>query len=568
MKGEVKMRKRWVSIMLTMAMAATALAGCVGKQTNGEETTAGSERTEDESGVSGSTDLPELPNNTLKISVSIPTFGTDPKDTAVQQEWQKKMEKYLGCTLDITWNYTPWLDYRENEKVLLASGDLPDVFTYSQGDAINEYGEDGQVLDIAQYTQYMPNYMKFVEETQGGENFAFNQDGTSYFFKDAFVNMDNIIGAQSFTGFVYRFDVLKENNLKPATTLEEFTELCAQLKELYPDAYVMSNTDKNYAFYRGFVGIFHTWDTLYWNGTEWAFGPIEDNFKEMLKYLNELYEAGYIDPEFATDDGDTCKKKAVTGKDLIFPTCWAGMATEYNRHKEDESMEFGLAYLPTNEDYGTPWKWGSKQAGRSLASTGFGIAISADVEYPEWIVKMLDYQYSDEMIELQNWGLEGETFIVNEDGSKSFTETITKADDPVQALANYGVTSSAACRTGIVFTPQDFQPQIAQLKEEPWWSEEDGYHMNKYWLASSEFGGEDSISPADRAPILNLNPDQSTEKATLITACETVAKEQALKFITGEKDFEKDWDTYVKTIKAAVDDFDGILKMLNENSVQ
>ncbi|MFQ9511009.1 MAG: hypothetical protein ACLRZ7_08905, partial [Lachnospiraceae bacterium] len=91
---------------------------------------------------------------------------------------------------------------------------------------------------------------------------------------------------------------------------------------------------------------------------------------------------------------------------------------------------------------------------------------------------------------------------------------------------------------------------------------------NKYWLASSEFGGEDSISPADRAPILNLNPDQSTEKATLITACETVAKEQALKFITGEKDFEKDWDTYVKTIKAAVDDFDGTLKMLNENSVK
>ena len=89
------------------------------------------------------------------------------------------------------------------------------------------------------------------------------------------------------------------------------------------------NSTKDYAFYRGFVGIFHTWDTLYWNGTEWAFGPIEDNFREMLKYLKSLYDAGYIDSEFATADTNMCNEKASTGKALICPTLWAGSANSF-----------------------------------------------------------------------------------------------------------------------------------------------------------------------------------------------------------------------------------------------
>lgn len=59
--------------------------------------------------------------------------------------------------------------------------------------------------------------------------------------------------------------------------------------------YVIINNTKDNSLYRGFVGIFHTWDCLYYNGEEWVFGPIEDNFRECLKYLNSLYEAGYID---------------------------------------------------------------------------------------------------------------------------------------------------------------------------------------------------------------------------------------------------------------------------------
>ncbi len=267
--------------MITMALALSLVSACGSDNKETSSTTTGSNETTttgegSEETTAGDVEMSELENNTLSITASITTFGVDPAGTKVQDEWQNRMEEYLGCKLDITWTYTPWLDYRQNEQVILASGSLPDVFTYSWGDAINTYGEDGQVLNIAEYKDYMTYYPEFVAGTVGQENAAYNADGSGYYFKDGFVNTANITGAQSFTAFAYRFDALQENDLTPATNLEEFTALCAELKDLYPDSYVITNSDKNYAFYRGFVGIFHTWDTLYWNGTEWTSSGITD----------------------------------------------------------------------------------------------------------------------------------------------------------------------------------------------------------------------------------------------------------------------------------------------------
>lgn len=576
-------KKRLIALIMIATMCITLLSGCKSKSAETQETqqatditSAGTEEDKTSTPTEAAASelaFPELPDNTLSITVNIPNFGTSPEGTTIQQKWQDKMETYLGCKLDITWNITPWLDYRTNEPVLLQSGDIPDVSTYSQGALVNEYGSDGIVLDIAKYKDYLQYYPAFVEDTNGGESYAYNEDGSAYYFMDGFENAENLTGAQSFTAFAYRFDLLQKNNLTPATTLDEFTTLCASIQDLINQGkidskYVMTNSDKNYAFYRGFVGIFHTWDTTYWNGTKWAFGPIEDNFREMLKYINTLYKAGYIDPEFATDDGAACTEKAVNGSNVIVPTLWSGMANMWNTQTTMDEMQWGLAYLPKNSTYGTPWKWGSKQGGKSL-NNNMGIIISADTKYPEWVVRMIDYQYSDEMIEIMNWGVEGETYTVDGSGNHTFTDAILKAEDPAQATANYGIMSSSACRTGIVFNPLTFEAMTEQLTTEPWWNSTDSYYESKYWIESGKLGGEESVSPYDRPPVLTLSDVDSTAKAELTTNCELYAKENALKFITGEWDVTDDakWQEYIDGVKSQVSDFDGTLAMLLEKSV-
>ena len=95
----------------------------------------------------------------------------------------------------------------------------------------------------------------------------------------------------------------------------------------------------------------------------------------------------------------------------------------------------------------------------------------------------------------------------------------------------------------------------------------------KYWVESDANGGEDSVSPYDRAPVTYLTAEESSAKAELGYGgtCETRVKELALQFITGENDINDDdaWEDYIDDIKSQTDeDFDEIIETLNEKTVK
>lgn len=601
--------QKLVSLSLAGVLAMGLMTGCgdsgndTGSSESGQESSGGAESSEnkssgssEESGSQGDAgqenngsgtgaaangiNLPEIPGGVLKLEVNIPDFNQSSEGTMIQDLWKEKMEAYLGVQLDITWTRTAWVDFRETEKVPLQAGKIVDISTQSIGTGLNEFGEDGTVLNLADYMDYMVYYPQYMAATNGGEDFAKNEDGSMYYFMDGFYNPQNIEGAQSFTAFAYRFDILKDNDLQPAATLDEFTQLCADIKAGIDSGdidsqYVIMNSTKDYSLYRGFVGIFHTWDVLYYNGSEWVFGPIEDNFREMLKYLNGLYEAGYIDPEFGTAVTDAANVKATTGVAVICPTLWSGSVTSWNTATDNENMEWGLAYLPEGP-YGTSWKWGSRQGGKSL-SNGMGIYISAETEYPEYAVAMIDYQYSDEMVELLNWGVEGETYVV-ENGTKSFVDSIM---NPAEAeataateSAKYGLMSSSVCRSGIPFTPIDYDAMLlTSAAAQSWWNANDGYYSGDYWVESSKIGGPDSAAPYDRPPVTYLTPEEQAMRGQLSYGgvCENRVKELGLQFITGEKDIDNDsdWEAYITDVKSQTDeDFDAILETLNSKTVK
>lgn len=524
--------------------------------------------------------LPEIPGGVLKIKANIALFNQSSAGTQIQKLWEQAMEHYLGVDVEVEFAETPWADFRANELTKLAAGSVADINSYSQGGAIQEYGEEGVVLNLAEYEDYIHYYKDYIAGHPQGEAYHYNADGSAYVFWNGTQNTENIMGAQSFTAYAYRFDVLQKLGLTPATTLDEFTALCATLKEKIDagevDAsYVMMNSTKDYAFYRGFVGAYHTWDTLYWNGSEWSFGPIEDNFREMLTYLAELYAAGYIDPELATSDYNASQEKAAKGYAVICPNLWAGSAAGWNTAvPADSSVEWGLAYLPSNTKYGTAWKWGSKLGGKFFDNALLGTFIGGETEYPEYCVAMIDYQYSDEMVTLMNWGIEGVSYTVADDGAKTYVDDIMVAPEgssPALESANYGLMASSVCRSGIPFIPINFSAMVqVSSNPEPWWNPTEGYYMGKYWIESDRLGGEDSVSPYDRPAALSLDADQSAAKSQLTSACELYAKEEALKFITGQYDVNDDaaWEKYVQGVKSQSDeDFDETIAMLNANSI-
>ncbi len=564
----MKMRKI-PALVLALALVIGVFAGCNGGNT--ATSTAPTPPTGSSGGTQsqGGSNLPELPNNTLSITVSRPQFNEPAAGKPVQKMWDEQMAAYLGCKLDIKWEETAWLDYLNNQPTIMASGNFADVVAFGtpMKDLPNQYGADDMLVDLSKHKDLLVNYQKFIDGTIGKEAGVYNDDGTAYAFYDGYVNVNNVEGAQSFTAFAYRFDILKKHDLTPATTLEEYKTLAKKLKELYPDAYPISNSTKDFAFYRGFTGIFHTWDTLYWNGKEWVYGPTEDSFREMLIYLNDLYKEGLIDPEFVTDTGDQAKSKALTGKILSVPTLWAGNVADWNRtSKADGSdVSWGLAYLPSKDGKQVSWKWGSRLPGYTL-SKNFGIMINSETKYPEWVVKMIDYQYSDKMIDMMNWGVEGETYKVNSDGSKDFTDMVYNQENPSTYMGKYGSTTFSYARCGINFAPQVFEPLAFLMDKEPWWDKSDGYTEGQYWINSDKYGGKDSVAPTDRAPYYTLNADESTTRGNAVNAYETITKTWGADFILGKKDpnNDADWQAYLNDLSSSGVDMEGTIKILNE----
>jgi len=135
------------------------------------------------------------------------------------------------------------------------------------------------------------------------------------------------------------------------------------------------------------------------------------------------------------------------------------------------------------------------------------------------------------------------------------------SDDPAQELGKLGVSSSQVCRSGIVFTPQDFEANIAQLPTEPWYH--DGKFLdNQYWIATHEYGGKESVAPFDRAPGLIFSQDENDKIANIMTPVSSYVDESRTKFIVGDMSLDQ-WDKYLKELEN-MGDYPSILKMYND----
>ena len=54
------------------------------------------------------------------------------------------------------------------------------------------------------------------------------------------------------------------------------------------------------------------------DGGKYIYGPAHENFKEVLRYLNQLYAEGLLDPDYATNTSDIWKEKMSSGKALMY----------------------------------------------------------------------------------------------------------------------------------------------------------------------------------------------------------------------------------------------------------
>ena len=540
-----KVPKKWIALMLALLMMLLVACGSNSEKPDSATDSSGNETNEVEP---------------LKFSVSLSSWGGDDANSQVHQEWLKVMEEKMGRPLDIEFNWIPNAEYDEKANLMFSTDDLSDItltpFFYDYA----KVAKDGMLLELSQYKDLIPNYMSWVENSKNGEAMSFLPDGTMYIFMQGELPRfpaDKGLLCQNMSA--YNYNVFEEHNIKIPETLDEVYEAAKKLKEIYPNEYPINTRFQslNPVFY-----AHHVDGDIFWNGEKYVYGPLEEGYKESLLYLNKLYSEGLLDPEYLIDDNDTIKSKALSQKNFILMNEWFTSPGEYTRDNED-GLKFAITFYPDNPKYGKAWQVASDANIQSLSNWGMYV-VNAKTEDPEGLLKFIDLQYTDEIIRLLTWGIEGETYNIGEDGKPQFVDAILNADDPWAEGDKYGMRASSKHRPGlqlasdptafVAFAPNDYVYYDGALHEEP---------IEKSPLVTEiPYPESDYAPPWFTGPAVTFTTEESQEIAKIKTALDTYRDEMQSKFISGSEKFE-DWDSAIEKLHS-MGDIDRLLEIYND----
>lgn len=511
------------------------------------------------SNKSGNSVADEDNQDVMRFSVTLPANGVDNPNSLVGKEWHKRMEAYMGKKVEIKYNYIPSSEYDEKVKLMIASDDLTDFFVTPLFYDTSEMAEQGQLLELTQYKDLMPNYMNYISKVKNGMKRVTDADGKMYTFKETSTPRfpeDRGMLIQNTSS--YRYDVFKANNIKIPETLDEFYEAAKKLKELYPNKYPVAT---KFNSLRSLFSANHIRDDIFWDGEKYVYGVLEEGYKDALQFANKLYAEKLLDPEYTIDTDDTLKRKALNGDNLMWLTQWFTTPAEYTRTADDGKI-FAVSLYPDNPKYGKAWQ---EVVNGNTPDLGWGAyGVSSKAKNPEELIKFIDYQYSDEMIRLITWGIEGTTYTVGKDGVPTFVDSLKTAKDPwlegdkygMRASRNYnpGLQMVSDARAFVDFAATDYTVFNGKYEEVP--------IEKSQFLTSLPMPKNDYVPSWLSEPSIQLTGNESQRISEIMNPVKTFVTEEQAKFVAGKNSFDN-WQAFIDKVQK-MGNIDEVLKIYND----
>ena len=443
---------------------------------------------------------------------------SEPQDAAMFA----KLEEATGVNLAITAVATETSgDYF---MLRCASNDLTDLV---QKAAENYTGggtkaiEDEIIVDLLPLLEeYSYNYWNIMMEDPNFYKNVVNDEGM----------VPSLIGMYAddyYTdqGFWIRQDLLEKTGKEAPATIDELDEVLAAFKELgMTDGLVVLSQGKFDLLARAYDANDKMVDGKYESRA------MSENMKNYLKKMNEYYEAGYINADFVTYNwSDTKPPEDVIYNDMggIFNEDVASIAGYYLSTTNPEFEVAPLAQIRLKEgDILDTGFIGVKAADK------YTLSMSTQCEEEQLAIQFMDYLFSEEGFVLANYGIEGDTYTV-ENGEYKFTDLILNNPQGFdwQLCQSLYINPGFPCLTDLHV--QEMTYNEAQKAAVPTWvgayDSSEGTTPNTNWLS---YTVEESERRAD------LQPD-----------IETYEEEMRLKFITGQADIDATWDEYCNTLK-------------------
>lgn len=545
--------KRVLAAALAAALAAgLCLGGC------SKETAKEADQTENSSSISANGTFPVSDEKIeLTVFASKPSTIEDLDTNLFTQELEELTNvhlKWQTCTSD---------GLKEKRNVLFASGNYPDILLNADITKAEQmlYGEQGVLIPLNDLIdKYSVEFKRLLDEIDWLRPAITAPDGNIYALPQINECYHCTLGQKLWINQTW----LDNLNLKMPTTTEEFENVLRAFKEGDPngngkaDEIPMSgaitgwNTGLEDALLNAFIyndGQEDSYRVQMKDGKV-EFVPSQEKYKEGLAWIAGLYEEGLIDQAAFTQPADQYKQMGMS-TDAAIGVGAGGSPLAFTQMGSERMGEY-VALPPLTGPDGT-----SLTAYNPIGLTQGAFAITNANKHPIESIKWIDYLFSEEGTRRANEGREGVEWIVPADGVLGINGSQArwqraKTLDDVQNVVWQGMAIGAVT--------EDYR--LSEVAGKIGTTE--GFEAFMYQETKTKYEGH---QPKEFLPDIYILQENLDEMAQLKGPLLDYVEQSAAKFITGALDINKDWDSYVDSLKKLkYDRYVEILQSAYDNS--
>lgn len=479
----------------------------------------------------------------------------------VNNEYTKWLEEKTNIHLEITLAPQDQTEADQKLNAIFASGDLPDVIIGWRNmtlDRLEALSQQGLIVPINDYIdKYGVETQRIFQEMPSAKNAVSVNDGKIYSVPD--VNeCYHCTHAQKM--WVYQ-PWLDKLGLKVPETTDEFEQMLIAFKTKDPNGNGKQDEIplSGVVSWHGSLADYLMNPFVYYQTVSSPSGYyiengvikapfVEDGWKEGLKYLNKLYAQGLIDPQAFTNTEDQAKALGENPDVAILGAMPAGHEGIFDEVNGKSGR--WLEYVPIPPLKGPT---GIRQNPTTTNVTGAGrFLITKANKYPEASFRLEDLMMSWEATTRAYYGVPGVDWDYVKDGEnlKSIGGGTAKYKELVIHTTPH---AQSWGQTAPMYRPASYRESQADTQDQPYegmlfrWSKENyaPYDVDK------------------TIPPLVITPDQATQMGDLSTTITNIVNESFAAFVNGQKDIDKEWDAYVKSLNDA--GLNELLKMYQDS---